>query len=44
MIELIDKALAEDVGEGDLTTAAVVEPGARARARIEQREAGVPAG
>ena len=44
MIELIDQALAEDVGEGDLTTAAVVEPGARARARIEQREPGVPAG
>jgi nicotinate-nucleotide pyrophosphorylase (carboxylating) len=44
VIELIDQALAEDVGEGDLTTAAVVEPGARARARIEQREPGVPAG
>jgi nicotinate-nucleotide pyrophosphorylase (carboxylating) len=44
MIELIDRALAEDVGEGDLTTAAVVEPGARARARIEQKAPGVPAG
>ena len=37
MLELIDRALAEDVGEGDITTAAVVEPGARARARIEQK-------
>ena len=44
MLELIDRALAEDVGEGDITTNAVVEPGARARARIEQKEAGVPAG
>ncbi|MBA3263843.1 MAG: carboxylating nicotinate-nucleotide diphosphorylase [Thermoleophilaceae bacterium] len=44
MLELIDRALAEDVGEGDLTTAAVVEPGARARARIEQKGPGVPAG
>jgi len=44
MLELIDRALAEDVGEGDLTTTAVVEPGARARARIEQKAAGVPAG
>jgi nicotinate-nucleotide pyrophosphorylase (carboxylating) len=44
MLELIDRALAEDVGEGDLTTAAVVEPGARARARIEQKAPGVPAG
>jgi nicotinate-nucleotide pyrophosphorylase (carboxylating) len=44
MLELIDSALAEDVGEGDLTTAAVVEPGARARARIEQKAPGVAAG
>lgn len=44
MLELIDRALAEDVGEGDLTTEAVVEPGARARARIEQKAPGVPAG
>jgi nicotinate-nucleotide pyrophosphorylase (carboxylating) len=44
MLELIDRALAEDVGEGDLTTEAVVEPGARARARIEQKQPGVPAG
>jgi nicotinate-nucleotide pyrophosphorylase (carboxylating) len=44
MLELIDRALAEDVGEGDITTTAVVEPGARARARIEQKAQGVPAG
>jgi nicotinate-nucleotide pyrophosphorylase (carboxylating) len=42
--DLIDRALAEDVGDGDLTTGAVVPRGARARARIEQRAAGVPAG
>jgi nicotinate-nucleotide pyrophosphorylase (carboxylating) len=42
--DLIDLALAEDIGDGDLTTGAVVPPGARARARIEQRAAGVPAG
>jgi nicotinate-nucleotide pyrophosphorylase (carboxylating) len=44
MLELIDRALAEDLGEGDLTTQAVVPPGARARARIEQKAPGVPAG
>jgi nicotinate-nucleotide pyrophosphorylase (carboxylating) len=44
MLELIDRALAEDVGTGDLTTLAVVPEGAVARARIEQRQAGVPAG
>jgi nicotinate-nucleotide pyrophosphorylase (carboxylating) len=58
MLELIDRALAEDLGQpipagsaeptasglGDLTTDAVVEPGARGRARIEQKAPGVPAG
>jgi nicotinate-nucleotide pyrophosphorylase (carboxylating) len=44
MLELIDRALAEDLGDGDLTTAAVVPDGARARARIEQKAPGVPAG
>ncbi|MGH2712386.1 MAG: nicotinate-nucleotide diphosphorylase, partial [Thermoleophilaceae bacterium] len=44
MIELIDRALKEDLGEGDVTTAAVVPAGARARARIEQKAPGVPAG
>ena len=44
MLELIDRALAEDVGAGDLTTAAVVAAGRAARARIEQKAPGVPAG
>jgi nicotinate-nucleotide pyrophosphorylase (carboxylating) len=44
MLDLIDRALREDIGDGDLTTAAVVPEGARARARIEQKSAGVPAG
>ena len=44
MLELIDRALAEDIGAGDLTTAAVVPEGAGARARSEQKAAGVPAG
>jgi nicotinate-nucleotide pyrophosphorylase (carboxylating) len=42
--ELIEHALAEDVGGGDLTTAAVVPPGARARAHIVQRAPGTIAG
>lgn len=42
--ELVARALAEDVGAGDLTSAAVVPEGALARARIEQREPGVIAG
>jgi nicotinate-nucleotide pyrophosphorylase (carboxylating) len=42
--ELIERALAEDVGDGDLTTAALVPEGARARARIDQKEPGVVAG
>jgi nicotinate-nucleotide pyrophosphorylase (carboxylating) len=44
MHEEIERALAEDVGRGDLTTAAVVPRGARARARIEQRAPGVLSG
>jgi nicotinate-nucleotide pyrophosphorylase (carboxylating) len=44
MLELIDRALAEDLGEGDLTTLAVVPEGARARARLDQKAPGVPAG
>ena len=39
--DLIARALAEDVGAGDLTTEAVVEPGLRARARIEQKARGM---
>jgi nicotinate-nucleotide pyrophosphorylase (carboxylating) len=44
MLDLIDRALREDVGDGDLTTAAVVPEGSRARARIWQKASGVPAG
>jgi nicotinate-nucleotide pyrophosphorylase (carboxylating) len=44
MTDLIDRALAEDLGAGDLTTRAVVPDGAQARARIEQRMPGVVAG
>ncbi len=39
--ELVRAALAEDVGEGDVTTAATVEPSARALARITQKAPGV---
>jgi nicotinate-nucleotide pyrophosphorylase (carboxylating) len=46
MFDVIDRALAEDLGEPvkDLTTAAVVPEEARARARIEQKAPGVCAG
>src|SRR6185503_18434722 len=37
-------ALAEDIGEGDLTTRAVVPEGAQAKARISQKAPGVIAG
>ena len=43
-LELIDRALAEDVGDGDATTEATVDPGARAEARIRQKEYGVISG
>ena len=42
--ELIDRALAEDVGDGDATTDATVDEGARARATITQKEPGVISG
>ena len=42
--ELIDRALAEDLGDGDLTGRAVVPEGATARAAIFQKEPGVLAG
>jgi nicotinate-nucleotide pyrophosphorylase (carboxylating) len=42
--ELVATALAEDVGVGDLTAEAVVESGRRARARIEQKQAGMLSG
>ena len=41
---LIGRALAEDVGDGDATTAATVEAGARARATITQKAPGVISG
>jgi nicotinate-nucleotide pyrophosphorylase (carboxylating) len=44
MSDLIGLALAEDLGDGDLTTRAVVPEGARARARITQKAPGVLAG
>ena len=36
--DLIKRALAEDVGQGDITTAATVAPGAMGRARITVKE------
>ena len=44
MQELIDRALAEDVGQGDLTTQALVPPDALGRAQIRQKAAGVISG
>jgi nicotinate-nucleotide pyrophosphorylase (carboxylating) len=44
MQELIDRALAEDLGSGDVTSTATVPADAVARARIEQKAAGVIAG
>jgi nicotinate-nucleotide pyrophosphorylase (carboxylating) len=38
---LVRRALEEDLGGGDVTAAATVAPGARARATITQKEAGV---
>jgi nicotinate-nucleotide pyrophosphorylase (carboxylating) len=40
-LELIDRALAEDVGSGDVTTEATVAADARARATIVQKAPGV---
>jgi nicotinate-nucleotide pyrophosphorylase (carboxylating) len=42
--ELIEAALAEDVGDGDVTSAATVDEGARARATITQKAPGVISG
>jgi len=42
--ELIDRALAEDVGEGDATTEATVDARARASATITQKAPGVISG
>jgi nicotinate-nucleotide pyrophosphorylase (carboxylating) len=43
-LELIDRALAEDVGDGDATTEATVDPDARARVVITQKADGVISG
>src|SRR5919198_2447522 len=42
--ELIDRALAEDVGDGDATTLATVDAAARGRATITQKAPGVISG
>src|SRR4051795_209702 len=44
MDELIDRALAEDVGDGDATTLATVDEDARGRATITQKAPGVISG
>jgi nicotinate-nucleotide pyrophosphorylase (carboxylating) len=44
MLELIDRALAEDVGDGDVTTAATVAETVRGRATITQKAPGVISG
>ena len=44
LAELVSRALAEDLGTGDITSEAVVPAGARARARIVQKEPGVVSG
>jgi nicotinate-nucleotide pyrophosphorylase (carboxylating) len=44
VLDLIDRALAEDGADRDLTTAVVVPEGAPARGRIEQRSEGAAAG
>jgi nicotinate-nucleotide pyrophosphorylase (carboxylating) len=40
LIQLVTAALREDVGDGDVTTAATVDPDTRARALITQKAAG----
>ena len=41
LLDLVDRALEEDVGSGDVTTEATVAEAARARARIVQKAPGV---
>ena len=43
-IDLIERALAEDVGDGDATTEATVDADARGRATITQKAPGVISG
>jgi nicotinate-nucleotide pyrophosphorylase (carboxylating) len=42
--EAVQRALAEDIGRGDITTDALIDGGAQASARLMAREAGVVAG
>jgi nicotinate-nucleotide pyrophosphorylase (carboxylating) len=44
LTDLVTRALAEDVGSGDVTSETTVPEGARARARIVQKQAGVAFG
>ena len=44
LADVIERALAEDVGSGDLTTNAIVPPGQRWRARLLLEQPGVVAG
>jgi nicotinate-nucleotide pyrophosphorylase (carboxylating) len=44
MLDLIDRALAEDVGSGDVTTTTLVPPDATGRATLTQKAPGVIAG
>ena len=44
MTDLIDAALAEDVGDGDVTTEATVDAAVRGRATITQKAPGVISG
>src|SRR4051812_12481163 len=44
MLEIIEAALAEDVGDGDVTSAATVDAGARGVATITQKAPGVVSG
>src|SRR3954453_12771143 len=39
--EIVARALAEDIGAGDVTSAATVPEGARGRARVVQKQSGV---
>jgi nicotinate-nucleotide pyrophosphorylase (carboxylating) len=43
-VAVVRRALAEDIGRGDVTTEATIPPGMRASARIVAHEAGVVAG
>jgi nicotinate-nucleotide pyrophosphorylase (carboxylating) len=42
--EVVGRALAEDIGTGDITTLAIIPAGATAEARLEVRESGVICG